>query len=220
MDRNLGATSATPGDVGANGLCYQWGRKDPFLGPTPPSGSSVAESTITWPSRVSTGLSTGTIEYATAHPTTYIEGTSSTDLDWYYSSRDNTLWTTSDKIKSIYDPCPSGWRVPDGGQDGVWSKALGYSSSTTLSDSCVIANGGMNLSDYFGSDKKIWYPISGCLSNGTPVHLYRFVYYWSASTNSTNAYYLRIKHANSDKNLNPSSFGARAYGCSVRCLQE
>ena len=32
MDRNLGATSATPGDVGALGLMYQWGRKDPFMG--------------------------------------------------------------------------------------------------------------------------------------------------------------------------------------------
>ena len=32
MDRNLGATSATPGDVGALGLLYQWGRKDPFPG--------------------------------------------------------------------------------------------------------------------------------------------------------------------------------------------
>ena len=32
MDRNLGATSAEPGSVGALGLLYQWGRKDPFLG--------------------------------------------------------------------------------------------------------------------------------------------------------------------------------------------
>ena len=32
MDRNLGATSATPGYVVALGLLYQWGRKDPFLG--------------------------------------------------------------------------------------------------------------------------------------------------------------------------------------------
>ena len=32
MDRNLGATSATPGDPGALGLLYQWGRTDPFLG--------------------------------------------------------------------------------------------------------------------------------------------------------------------------------------------
>ena len=31
MDRNLGAVSAVSGDVGAIGLLYQWGRKDPFL---------------------------------------------------------------------------------------------------------------------------------------------------------------------------------------------
>ena len=40
MDRNLGATSATPGDVGVHGLLYQWGRKDPFLG-----SSSISSST-------------------------------------------------------------------------------------------------------------------------------------------------------------------------------
>ena len=42
MDRNLGATSATPGDVGALGLLYQWGRKDPFMG-----ASAIAEGTTT-----------------------------------------------------------------------------------------------------------------------------------------------------------------------------
>ena len=47
MDRNLGATSATPGDVGALGLLYQWGRKDPFLGSSLISSSTQAKSTIT-----------------------------------------------------------------------------------------------------------------------------------------------------------------------------
>ncbi len=32
LDRNLGATSVTPGDVSSYGLYYQWGRKDPFVG--------------------------------------------------------------------------------------------------------------------------------------------------------------------------------------------
>ena len=53
MDRNLGATSATPGDVGALGLLYQWGRKDPFLGSSSISESIEAKSTITWSSVVS-----------------------------------------------------------------------------------------------------------------------------------------------------------------------
>lgn len=46
MDRNLGATSATPGDVGALGLFYQWGRKDPFLGSSSISECIPAKSTI------------------------------------------------------------------------------------------------------------------------------------------------------------------------------
>ena len=52
MDRNLGATSATPGEVGALGLLYQWGRKDPFLGSTSISSSTIAKSTISWPSQL------------------------------------------------------------------------------------------------------------------------------------------------------------------------
>ena len=57
MDRNLGATSATPGDAGALGLLYQWGRKDPFLGSSSISSSTLAKSTITWPSAVETSSS-------------------------------------------------------------------------------------------------------------------------------------------------------------------
>ena len=125
MDRNLGATSATPGDVGALGLLYQWGRKDPFLGSSSISSDIEAKSTGTWPSAVSSDSSNGTIAYATANPTTFITRNNS-NYDWYYTgsgTNDNTRWTTSAATKSIYDPCPAGWRVPDGGSNGVWSKA-------------------------------------------------------------------------------------------------
>ena len=72
MDRNLGATSATPGDVGALGLLYQWGRKEPFLGSSSISDDVEAKSTGTWPSAVSSNSENGTIEYAVSHPTTFI----------------------------------------------------------------------------------------------------------------------------------------------------
>ena len=120
MDRNLGATSATPGDVGSLGLLYQWGRKDPFLSSSSISNAVVAKSTIIWPSPVLSNSSNGTIEYAIASPTTFITANDS-NHDWYYtgsSSTDNTRWTTSSTTKSIYDPCPAGWRVPDGGSNG------------------------------------------------------------------------------------------------------
>lgn len=223
MDRNLGATSATPGDVGALGLLYQWGRKDPFLGSSRISRSTLAKSTITWPSTVKSNSSIGTISYATAHPTKFITYNSS-NYDWYYtgsSSTDNTRWTTSDKDKSIYDPCPAGWRVPDGSSNGVWSTALGSSSS--YYGTYYSTNRGMNFSGKFGSDQTIWYPASGYRSGrydgdliGAGVH----GDYWSASPNGYyiyEAYYLYILD---NGHVYPSGSDYRAHGLSVRCLQE
>ena len=219
MDRNLGATSATPGDVGALGLLYQWGRKDPFLGSSSILSSRIDESTIAWPSAVSSNSSKGTIAYATANPTTFITYNSS-NYDWYYtgsSSTDDTRWTTSDKTKSIYDPCPAGWRVPDGGDNGVWSKALG--SSSDFEQEYSSSNEGMNFSLKFGSASTIWYPASGyCVnSDGRLALVGSSGDYWSASPYNSSAYGLDFSRNGS---VNPSYYYFRAYGQSVRCLQE
>ena len=219
MDRNLGATSATPGDVGALGLLYQWGRKDPFLGSSSISSTSVSNSTITWPSVVSSDSSTGTISYATANPTTFIKS-KDRNYDWYYtgsSSTDNTRWTTLESNKSIYDPCPSGWRVPDGGDNGVWSKAIGSSSYFYYTYNST--NEGMNFSGKFGSASTIWHPASG-YRNGYDGSLYNVGndgYYWSASPDSRKAYSLDFDY---NGGVYPSFDYCRAYGQSVRCLQE
>ena len=223
MDRNLGATSATPGDVGALGLFYQWGRKDPFLGSSSIHYDTMAEakSTITWPSAVSSNSSNGTIAYATANPTTFIKYNSSND-DWYYtgsSSTDNTRWTTSESNKSIYDPCPAGWRVPDGGSNGVWSKALGLSSSFTNSSLYNSTNEGMNFSGKFGSASTIWYPASGSRDGhgGNLSRVGDYGYYWSASPSGEYAYTLNFYN---NGGVFPSSNDSRSVGHSVRCLQE
>ena len=213
MDRNLGATSATPGDVGALGLLYQWGRKDPFLGSSSISSNTIAKSTITWPSTVKSGSSTGTIKYATAHPTTFIPYNNS-NYDWYYtgsSSTDNTRWTTSTSDKSIYDPCPAGWRVPDGGSIGIWSKAGLYD---TTYDS---TNRGMSFS--ISSPSTTWYPASGYRSHydGGLGNVGNSGYYWSASPNSRSAYFLYFYY---NGRVSLSNFNDRAFGISVRCLQE
>ena len=220
MDRNLGATSATPSDGGALGLLYQWGRKDPFLGSSSIGSYVRAKSTITWPSAVKSNSSNGTIEYATAHPTTFITYNDSND-DWYYTgseSTDNTRWTTSEITKSIYDPCPSGWRVPDGGNYGVWSKSLGSSSyfdDPSLYDS---PNIGFNFSGKFGSASTIWYPVSGYynLSGYLSEVEYYGGYYWSASPNQNKAYCGSFYGGH----VYPSKYSYRAYGYSVRCVRE
>ena len=219
MDRNLGATSATPGGVRALGLLYQWGRKDPFLGPSSISSNAKAKSTITWPPSVSSNSSAGTIEYATANPTTFITYNDD-NCDWYYTgslSTDNTRWTTSETSKSIYDPCPAGWRVPDGGDNGVWSKALGSSSYFDYTYNST--NEGMNFSGKFGSAATIWYPASGYRSegDGSLRGVGDFGIYWSASPDYIFAHSLYFSN---DGRVYPLSYDCRAYGLSVRCLQE
>lgn len=153
MDRNLGATSATPGDVCALGLLYQWGRKDPFLGSSSISQNVTAKSTGVWPSRVvQSSEAIGTIDYITENPMAFI-GQNTYNEDWYFtgnSQTDNTRWQSE---KTIYDPCPAGWRVPDGGINGIWHKA-GFSN--VVFDN---VNKGMifNISD----SSVTWYPLAG-----------------------------------------------------------
>ena len=211
MDRNLGATSATPGDVGALGLLYQWGRKDPFLGSSSISSSVEAKSTITWPSAVSSSSSRGTIAYAAEHPTTFI----TCDLptrDWYYSgssSTDNTRWQST---KTIYDPCPAGWRVPDGGSNGVWNNAGFDHQPYDSSDECMLFGSGI-------SSPATWYPAAGLRLDGDgSLYGVRISgYYWSVTPNGYDAYFLFF---DGDGYVFPSIYGPRASGRSVRCLQE
>lgn len=214
MDRNLGATSATPGDVGALGLLYQWGRKDPFLGSSSLTSSSnnwqTAKSTITWPSSVDSKSSTGTIEYAIAHPTTFIYYNPN-NKDWYYSSGEstnNSRWKTE---KTIYDPCPAGWRIPDGGKEGIWSKALGNPYREWNSE--IYENKGVDFSGLFGDASNIWYPGTtdyGSLSIGVGC-------YWSCTTLGISAYYLHFKPGE----YHPAEYDrCRGSRFSVRCCRE
>jgi len=210
MDRNLGATSATPGDVGALGLLYQWGRKDPFLGSSSISSDVEAKSTISWPSPVSSS-SHGTIGYAVEHPTTFITLNDS-NYDWYYtgsSSTDNTRWQSE---KTIYDPCPAGWRVPDGDSKGVWNKA-GFDDQ-----SCDISNEGMLFGSGISSPAT-WYPASGYRSYdvGSLRAVDGYGDYWSVTPLGSSAYNLSFYF---DGYVDPTSCSCRAYGLSVRCLQE
>ena len=215
MDRNLGATSATPGDVGALGLLYQWGRKDPFLGSSSILSDQVAESTITWPSAVSSDSNYGTLDYTTSNPMTFVTQNTS-NHDWYYTgddSTDNTRWTTSETTKSIYDPCPAGWRVPGCGAPTVWSSA-GFKGTTYDS-----ANMGISFS--INSPSTTWYPASGLrsLNDGGLSFAGVIGGYWSASPNVYSYNVLNLYFNNTDY-VDPAVSDWRAYGRSVRCVQD
>ena len=220
MDRNLGATSAEIEKVGSHGLLYQWGRKDPFLGSSSLSQNKrVAKSTLSWPSPVMTSAKSGTIAYTTSHPTTFIyfaPGASSGD--WYYpvsGKLDDTRWQSS---KTIYDPCPVGWRVPDGGFYGVWAKARGETSGFYNSTYKT----GMNVSKLYGTGITIWYPIAGYLNAGASEGGQLFMGesgYWSVETSGAQSSALRV-FGGSSTLLDPFRNSHRASGYSVRCVKD
>ena len=77
----------------------------------------------------------------------------------------------------------------------------------------------MNFSGKFGSDQTIWYPASGYRDNndGGLRNASSYTNYWSASPYIKNAYSLQFGN---NGYVDPSSYGYRATGYSVRCLQE
>ena len=132
MDRNLGAYHNSNGSVNhqdiyrSYGLYYQWGRKDPFVRPVDYKFSGDNDQEIFDYTMVSTmhtyvcaddsediGEEVGTAEYAMHNPMHFVKGSADNAYDWLYTSHDNSLWSSSG-AKSLNDPCPRGWRVPDG----------------------------------------------------------------------------------------------------------
>ena len=113
LDRNLGALVDTgaSGDVDplSIGLYYQWGRKDPFPGATEfvksPAGAAVAGTAWTYHKELIT------TDYSVAHPTEYAS-VPEVDAGVWNADDPQDLWNTADDKKTVYDPCPPGYRVP------------------------------------------------------------------------------------------------------------
>ena len=189
MDRNLGATSATAG-----GLFYQWGRKDPF------PGSSRA--TGTWSDNHESIRNVKTEQY----PMTFYTLMTSYLPDGSWASD-----------KTVNDPCPAGWRVPDGGSDGIWANASGYAGMFNI----TAGTGELDFSTVFGSDEteNIKYPIAASL-NG--VDSWNSVGYcgfcWSVTPDSGSKAYSFAFTKNGV--VLPTSTNTRYNGYSVRCLKE
>ena len=131
----------------SSGLYYQYGRKDPFWGDR--------SCTLDGWKKVGCNETTGTESYAAAHPTTFIcDG-----YHWLHSYKTG-LWRRN---KSISDPCPPGYVVPDGGQYGVWARASGRTENVTGECNSFVFFNGSGADLEFRSAGECWYRPNGSI---------------------------------------------------------
>lgn len=122
MDRNLGATTSTPALGTTQGLRYQFGRKDPFSGSLTYDGvktilydvrSSASEVESTNDESVTVAKSINTPNILRLRGGIGISWCETSDMKylWGNTETDNYYYPSS-TIKTIYDPCPVGYKVP------------------------------------------------------------------------------------------------------------
>lgn len=191
MDRNLGALRCTPGDPSVYGMFYQWGRKDPLLGAYD-SNNFIS----TYPVDVKKYTDSGemqSIEYTIQNPT---------EVPYLVNPAGSWSWN-----KTIYDPCPVGWRVPDGAP-GVWEGI----------DSHVYKDDGHYFEEPY-STPAAFYPGTGYTTRTSYVgYVGQDVYSWSCTTAQNDAYpYTMYMYMGSSHDNTHSS--SKEYEHTVRCMK-
>jgi len=222
MDRNLGATAMTPATVSALGLLYQWGRKDPF-----PGGSSLSNTTAVKEiynalnAPLTEGASGSGVKYEATNSTNNLSNSIHYPMTYYYggdwyttttSTQNVSLWggasLISPNMKTVYDPCPAGWRVP------AWIN--NKSPWEGLSTSNGIVNYGYDWSNLGAG----YYPSCGWRECGTGVLGYvgdiAAGAYWTANADAGGGGY----HMHFSNVPMIADIAGRAYGLSVRCVKE
>lgn len=123
MNHNLGADTNNEGEADGDaigrsyGMYYQWGRKDPIVGPQTWNFGLNYDCLIYNFNDYSENLAYvessegGSIEWCNANPVSVVIGNPDNAYDWLNNGHDDALWSVSSKTNN--DPCPAGWRVPD-----------------------------------------------------------------------------------------------------------
>lgn len=207
MDRYLGALVAATTEsvpVESYGLYYQWGRKDPFVGAadvTSGSNAAVAGRAI------SVSETTFSLAASIANPTAIVHSDNSS---WFSGEPDNSLWKPSEK--TIYDPCPPGYKVP--------ARTDAFSSSDLTSFTGWEENA---TGRYFTiGDPVTVFPFAGYRDDcdpGDPCHVGDRVAVWIAYASSSTglkAYHLNMRVGTSHGRGETS----KARGAVIRCVKE
>ncbi|MDE6078673.1 MAG: fibrobacter succinogenes major paralogous domain-containing protein [Duncaniella sp.] len=245
MDRNLGAFSADPAANSRSfGLYYQFGR----FAPMPYAGARVYDikgevipdfcHSDTCNMKVEGPAQN--ISYAIQRPYTFFKcAATGTDQKWLASnsydknSWNNPNWHTSG-TKSLFDPCPPGWRIPG---DAVWENFRSYEvthsdmAKTRFKAIADLENYPFDTAHgyYFYIDEakpevgKTWYPAAGKRNreSGGMTEVGTTGFYWMTMPASSNfGQCMDMNSIGIQLTADFSSHGGRSAACSVRCIRQ
>ncbi|WP_418423842.1 hypothetical protein [Alistipes sp.] len=250
MNRNLGAlnndNSTTDKILASYGLYYQWGRKDPFIGPSSYNAANGASasmyngggSRVYMKTEVSSA-DAGTMDYAVRNPLTFIVGVSDSEYDWLWSAHSDGLWSDT---KTVNDPCPYGWCVaPSVAFDNLFIQNTPEAGDADKFGWTLYGpQSGPSL--FIGAGRRIYRHIQeddtqggGSIQNFYPTPIDKQVrssalynqpwvgYYWTtgtaAGTKSSALYFWFDKSNPANSSLENNTPQYRANGMQVRCVK-
>ena len=239
MNHNLGADTNNNGNANSDeiarsyGLYYQWGRKEPIVGPNDWNFSlnyddilyNASDNEVKFDYVAS--KDGGSVAWSTLNPVSIVIGNPDNGYDWLNDGHDNALWSAASK--SDYDPCPAGWRVPDSSvfetltiaaasDDMPWAEAqpmYGWMlEDTATGESHFFSAAGRRnyldgRLDNMNVNEELPVPWSG--------------YYWSATTDGDNAkalYFNLNTNTRTWNGIETARAMQRANAMPIRCVKE
>src|SRR5574344_1508920 len=191
------------------GKLYQWGRKygqgykdDTYEDATYPSGDNIV---------------TGTVDLTTGQNTANAEKFYQNSIypyDWL-SPKNDALWnsgTEAAPVKTLYDPCPTGWRIP------TMTELYALMGSTEGKGKWDDEKKGRWFDGTTNTDQTsgVFLPAAGYrVNDGNADVRGSYGLYWSSTPSDDRAYGLSFSHTMASR-----SYNKRAFGFSVRCVRE
>lgn len=136
-----------------NSPYYQWGRKDPFVGALAgvnktwynaanPSGTTADQAVASWPVDNSATTAQAVIQNGILNPGTYCTNSSMDGFYYNLWDADYSVYIAGDPVvKSVYDPSPAGYHVPNPDAFTGFSAAASSSCDPTTQSWTFSKNG-------------------------------------------------------------------------------
>lgn len=207
---------------------YQWGRKDPMLSPAAYNSNSNHAQYGDKQFAVAEGPAAD-VATAIKNPNKFFLIDSNNNNDWqshdakrfnhWDAARNAAGASDNEVVKTVYDPSPAGFKVPNG---RVFTGFTTTGGNTSTAEEFNVVGSFADGWKFKANDEDTdgqFFPASGC-RNYTSGRLDNFSsngYCWSsAAYSATYAYYLSFDSGS----VNPLKYYGRAYGFSVRPVRE